>query len=264
MVDGLSELGSGGDEERSDLVVVVVLVDEIDHVPAVDHESIREEADVGAGGECLRRTRGDHEPVGARRVVLGQGGGDRKGGHHREGAHGGERSGHASHRNVTVMRTWLVLAALAAVVLAACGGAALSSGPKIEVIAARSPLPASPDVGAVYLTIKNESSRPDVLLSATSNVATQTMLHREVVTGAIEEMVPSGPVTIGPGQSLVLSPDGYHLMLMNLERHLAVGQEIQVTLVFRRAGRIVVNVPVVPLLSGDTTGATMAPGMHMP
>lgn len=152
--------------------------------------------------------------------------------------------------------TRLAGAALAVVaattVLVACGSskAALSSTPSIKVTAARTPLPASPDVGAVYLTIKNDSSEPDVLLSATSDVSPQTMLHKDVTTGATEEMVPAGPITIGAGQTLVLQPGGYHLMLMNLNRHLAVGNTIHVTLDFTRAGDVSVTVPVVSIAAG--------------
>ena len=133
------------------------------------------------------------------------------------------------------------------------------------VTAARTPLPASPDVGATYLTIKNDSSQPDVLLSATSDVASQTMVHHDVTSGNTEIMVPAGPITVGPGKQLVLQPGGYHIMLMNLTRQLAVGNVIHVTLDFQRAGRIEVNVPVVALVPGAATDtATMPPGMHMP
>jgi len=160
----------------------------------------------------------------------------------------------------------LVVAAIAvtAAVLAACGSAALSSAPKIVVTSPRTPLPASPDVGAAYLTIKNDSSQPDVLLSATSDVASQTMVHHDVVNGPTETMVPAGPLTIGPGKTLVLEPGGYHIMLMDLTQRLSVGETIHVTLDFQRAGRVEVNVPVVPLVAGSATDATMPPGMHMP
>jgi len=149
-------------------------------------------------------------------------------------------------------------------VLGACGSAALTSAPKIVVTSPRTPLPASPDVGAAYLTIKNDSSQPDVLLSATSNVAAQTMVHHDVVNGPTETMVPAGPITIAPGKSLVLEPGGYHIMLMNLTQRLTVGEEIHVTLDFKRAGQIDVSVPVVPLVAGSSADATMPPGMHMP
>jgi len=150
--------------------------------------------------------------------------------------------------------------------LAACGGSSLTSAPKVTVTGARTPLPASPDVGAVYLTIKNDSSQPDELLSVTSTVAAETMVHHDVTTGNTETMIPAGPITIGPGKTLVLQPGGYHVMLMGLNRRLVVGEVIQVTLVFLRAGRITVDVPIVPLVPGasGTSGGTMPPGMHMP
>lgn len=162
------------------------------------------------------------------------------------------------------MRVTSVLALVAIIALAGCGSSSLSAAPKIVVTSPRTPLPASPSVGAAYLTIKNDSSQPDVLLSATCDVASQTMLHLDVTNGSTESMVPAGPITIAPGKTLVLQPGGYHLMLMNLRRTLAVGQTIHVQLVFKRAGTITVNVPVVPLLAGSATDDTMAPGMHMP
>jgi copper(I)-binding protein len=167
---------------------------------------------------------------------------------------------------VRASRTAAVACIVAVVVaLGACGASSLSSAAKIEVSAARTPLPASPDVGAAYLTIKNDSSQPDVLLSATSDVATQTMVHHDVANGITETMAPAGPVTIGPGKSLVLEPGGYHIMMMNLTRRLAVGDVIHVHLVFQRAGSISVNVPVVSLVAGNAGDAgTMPPGMHMP
>lgn len=167
-----------------------------------------------------------------------------------------------------VGRTTLAVAAMsvvAAAVLVACGSSktALTSAPKIKVTAARTPLPASPDVGAVYLTIANESSQPDMLLSAMSDVSPQTMLHRDVTNGATEEMVPAGPITIGAGKTLVLQPGGYHLMLMNLNRHLAVGNIIHVTLDFTRAGAVSVTVPVVSIAAGAPDDTSMS-GASMP
>jgi copper(I)-binding protein len=159
---------------------------------------------------------------------------------------------------------WAAVGLVAALVLAACGGSSLSSGPKIEVSAPRTPVPASPDVGAVYLTIKNDSSKPDVLLSATSDVASDTMLHHDVASGITETMEPAGPMTIGAGQTLVLQPGGYHLMLMNLNRHLAIGNKIQVKLDFKRAGEIDVTVPVVSIVAGASTDSGSMSGMKMP
>ena len=164
----------------------------------------------------------------------------------------------------TRVRRGLVLVAAVTTILSACASAALTSAPKILVTSARAPLPASPQVGATYLTIKNESSQPDVLVSATSDAASQTMVHHDVVNGMTETMVPAGPLTIGPGKSLVLAPGGYHIMLMDLTRRLSVGEVIHITLDFRRAGEIEVTVPVVPLVAGSSVDATMPPGMHMP
>jgi copper(I)-binding protein len=51
----------------------------------------------------------------------------------------------------------------------------------------------------------------------------------------------AGGVTIEPGKSLVLSPSGFHLMLMDLKKPLEQGQSFDATLHFEKAGPLKVK-----------------------
>ena len=51
-------------------------------------------------------------------------------------------------------------------------------------------------------------------------------------------------VEVKAGEALSLKPGGYHVMLMELVNPLTVGDTIQVTLTFEKAGDVVVDVPV--------------------
>lgn len=51
-------------------------------------------------------------------------------------------------------------------------------------------------------------------------------------------------VDIPPGESVRLEPGGLHLMLTGVDPPLEAGESICVTLVFERAGELVLSVPV--------------------
>ena len=53
-----------------------------------------------------------------------------------------------------------------------------------------------------------------------------------------------GAIEIPPGESVRLEPGGLHMMLMGVSSPLETGERISVTLVFERAGEVVLSVPV--------------------
>lgn len=57
-------------------------------------------------------------------------------------------------------------------------------------------------------------------------------------------MQPVDSVELPAGDTVVLEPGGYHIMLIDLVAPLETGQEIEVTLTFENAGERVVTVPV--------------------
>jgi copper(I)-binding protein len=67
---------------------------------------------------------------------------------------------------------------------------------------------------------------------------------------------------VAPGQPLILSPDGYHVMLEGLSQPLAVGEQFPLTLTFAHAAPITVTVTVQPMAYLPPASGGM-PGMKM-
>jgi len=120
-----------------------------------------------------------------------------------------------------------------------CGG----DGPP-GVRDARLPVPAG-DRAAVYLTVVDAGGTGDRLVSAASDVAEGAMLHETRHREGRVGMAPVEAFEVPPGGELVLRPGDGHVMLHGLRRELAPGDRVGLELVFEKAGRIRVEVPVV-------------------
>lgn len=96
----------------------------------------------------------------------------------------------------------------------------------------------SAKVGGVYLTIKNEGSETDRLLSVTTDEAEKVQL-RTLSQGSVPQLrdLESG-LEIPAGQTVTLSPDSTHLALKGLKEPLQKGGEVHLTLQFKKAGTI--------------------------
>ncbi len=98
--------------------------------------------------------------------------------------------------------------------------------------------------GVVFLTIVNAGTEADALVAAASPVARMVSLHRTVMKDKIMEMRPAKEVAVPARGSAVLKPGATHIMLMGLKAPLRQGQTLPLTLTFRKAGKIEVQVPV--------------------
>jgi len=118
-------------------------------------------------------------------------------------------------------------------------------------------------VGAAYFTIENHGKQADMLLGASSPAAANATFHRTTQDNGVAHMRPAGDIVIAAGQTLKLAPTGLHLMLSGLRQPLAAGTRVPVTLSFRRAGKVTVQVAVVPLAAAAPAGARAPePAMH--
>lgn len=100
--------------------------------------------------------------------------------------------------------------------------------------------------GAVYLTIVNRGRSRDRLLSASTGLASRTVLHRTKMDDeGVMRMRHVDGIDIPAGKSVRIAPGGYHVMLMGLHRPLVKGQSFPLTLRFERAGALQVTVNVV-------------------
>ena len=108
--------------------------------------------------------------------------------------------------------------------------------------------------GAAFMGIQNTGAEDDRLLSARSDVAQRVELHTHIADGDVMRMVEvEEGFEIPAGETHMLERGGHHVMFMGLNRRLAHGDEVAVTLVFEKAGELDVIIPV-DLERNDVTG----------
>lgn len=134
-----------------------------------------------------------------------------------------------------------VLSALAILVVVPPSAAA--DGLRIEKPWARASV-GTARTTAAYLTIHNAGRNDDVLIGVETPVAGTAEVHKIETKNGVVSMGPAGPVAMPAGASVRLAPGGLHAMLMSLKRPLKEGSAFSLTLVFEKAGRIEVSVPV--------------------
>ncbi|GAA3710860.1 copper chaperone PCu(A)C [Oceanisphaera sediminis] len=106
------------------------------------------------------------------------------------------------------------------------------------------PLPPVATTGVAYLTITNKGAAEDVLLSAESPVANKVEIHTHIKEGDLMKMRQLDELVIPAGGEQILAPGGHHLMLMGLKQVPAVGERFPLTLHFKQAGDVEVEVAV--------------------
>ena len=85
---------------------------------------------------------------------------------------------------------------------------------------------------AGYAQVINTSGHTLKLLGASSPEFTEVQLHRSLVREGMDEMLHLDAINIEAGETLELTPGGYHLMLFGRKHILHAGQHIPVTLRF--------------------------------
>jgi len=122
-------------------------------------------------------------------------------------------------------------------------------------------------IGAGYLTIENKGTAPDKLIGATADISGHIEVHEMSMNNGVMKMRPvEGGLTIDPGKTVKLSPNGYHLMIVDLKSPLKQGEKLPVTLEFEKAGKVAVTLDVQGVGAqgpGGGDGMKMAPNMKM-
>lgn len=96
----------------------------------------------------------------------------------------------------------------------------------------------------VYMTIKNRGRTADRLLSASTPAAEKTEMRQPSSSDPGSETKPAAAPSIAAGKDLDLSRKGPRLVLTGVKRQLHAYDEFKMTLVFEKAGRMVVDVMV--------------------
>lgn len=98
--------------------------------------------------------------------------------------------------------------------------------------------------GALYLTITNTGDAADRLIKATGDIAKSIELHTVIKNGDVMEMRPVEAIEVPAKGSVKLMPGSFHVMLIGLNRDLKVGDSLDVTLQFEKAGAVPVHATV--------------------
>lgn len=98
--------------------------------------------------------------------------------------------------------------------------------------------------GAIYMTINNTGDAADRLMKATGDIAKSIELHTVIKNGDVMQMRPVEAIDVPAKGSVKLMPGGFHVMLIGLNRDLKLGDTVDVTLQFEKAGAIKVTATV--------------------
>jgi copper(I)-binding protein len=106
--------------------------------------------------------------------------------------------------------------------------------------------PTAPGVpmAVAYLSITNHGTKEDVLLGAHTSAAAHVELHQTTISNGMASMRPLAQIAIDPGQTLHIEPGGIHLMLVDVKTPFVEGKNVPLTLEFRDAGFVDVELEV--------------------
>ena len=95
-----------------------------------------------------------------------------------------------------------------------------------------------------FMQIVNDSEESIDLVKVSGADFGMVEMHRTVVTGDRATMIKQEKLTIGAGQTLILEPGSYHLMLMMPKKNLQEGDSTELSLIFDKGEEVVVSAPV--------------------
>jgi periplasmic copper chaperone A len=118
--------------------------------------------------------------------------------------------------------------------------------------------------GAAYMTVTNNGSAPDRVSCVSSEASAECQIHSMTMEDGIMKMRPvQGGLEIKPGETVMLKPGGFHMMLLNLKHPLDAGQTLKATLKFDHAGTVDVDFPIAGIGAPAPGGAANSGGGSM-
>jgi copper(I)-binding protein len=108
----------------------------------------------------------------------------------------------------------------------------------------RATLPGAPVAGG-FVTIANTGAEDDVLIGAMAGIAKETQIHEMAMEGDVMKMSQlADGLVIPAGETVTLAPGGFHIMFMGLNGPLVEGESLPVTLEFKNAGKVTIELPI--------------------
>lgn len=102
--------------------------------------------------------------------------------------------------------------------------------------------------GGAFLLVTNTGGEADRLIAASSDVAAKVEIHEMSMKDGVMKMQQlEAGLEIAPGATVELKPGGFHIMMMGLNKTIAEGDMVGITLEFEKAGKVDVMFPAAPL-----------------
>ncbi len=115
--------------------------------------------------------------------------------------------------------------------------------PAITQVWSRAMPPTAP-TGAVYFLMSNPGETADKLVGVQTPRAEKAELHSHVHKGEVMSMQRIESVELAPGAEVAFKPGGNHVMLFKLTEPLVAGEQFPLTLIFEKAGEVMVDVGI--------------------
>jgi len=125
--------------------------------------------------------------------------------------------------------------------------------------------------GAAYMTVSNTGSTVQRLSCVSSDAAAQCQIHEMTMDGGVMKMRPvQGGLEVKPGETVMLKPGGFHIMLVGLKEPLQAGKSLDATFKVEGGDAVQVEFPIAAIgapAPGAAQGGQMnmqGPGMQGP
>lgn len=104
--------------------------------------------------------------------------------------------------------------------------------------------PPTVSMHAAYATLKNTGGNSVTLTNITSQQFEHIMLHESSIEDGIARMRHVEVLTLKPGETVKLMPGGFHLMLMQANTDINIGDRINFVFYFSNSDSVEVTAPV--------------------
>ena len=104
--------------------------------------------------------------------------------------------------------------------------------------------PPNATVIAGFFQLKNLAEKDDFLISASTPIASRVEIHTHEMSDGMMKMMKIDNVRIGSMKTVMFKPGGYHLMIFNPNKSYKKGERFQMTLQFKNAGTVEVELTV--------------------
>ena len=122
---------------------------------------------------------------------------------------------------------------------------------ELSAASTKAMLPGQP-VGGGYVTIRNTGAADDRLVSVSSPLAGRAEIHEMAMANDVMKMRKlNDGIAVPAGQTVQLTPGGFHFMFFNVKKPFAEGDKVPVTLTFEKAGQVSIELPVGPANAGE-------------